>query len=318
MDPPSIAVRLRKLDNKCKRGWWMISNGKLMDQVRSAFHGRGIRERVLHRLLVKDNFTFNASPHLDRPLTVGEINRAMIARLNRLIGLFEQKVVAANLHDQNFKPAAGDGREDDTDSVDSEDTWNMDDDYEHHMTDETENRQLHLTEYHEFKALKLRLLEVEKNIERRYMKHPYYAGSTIPVEKILRALQRIDPIRATIETNSIIDGSETHVETESESSTNSSCQYKSASITVDESGNTERLQRWRDYVQNAATGGQIMFALQALESAVAWDKSIMRARCQICRTSENDPYLLICDGCDLAYHTYCFRVSMKNYFRDND
>ncbi|VDN39658.1 unnamed protein product [Gongylonema pulchrum] len=265
-------VRLRKLDNKCKRGWWMISNGKLMDQVRSAFHGRGIRERVLHRLLVKDNFTFNASPHLDRPLTVGEINRAMIARLNRLIGLFEQKVVAANLHDQNFKPAAGDGREDDADSVDSEDTWNMDDDYEHHMADETENRQLHLTEYHEFKALKQRLLEVEKNIERRYMKHPYYAG----------------------------------------------CQYKSASITVDESGNTERLQRWRDYVQNAATGGQIMFALQALESAVAWDKSIMRARCQICRTSENDPYLLICDGCDLAYHTYCFRVSLKNYFRDNE
>lgn len=42
----------------------------------------------------------------------------------------------------------------------------------------------------------------------------------------------------------------------------SSCPFDGAAITVDESGNTELLQRWRDYVEEAKTGGQIMFALQ--------------------------------------------------------
>lgn len=52
------------------------------------------------------------------------------------------------------------------------------------------------------------------------------------------------------------------VQSENSDSINSNCPFDSAAITVDESGNTELLQRWRDYVQKARTGGQIMFALQ--------------------------------------------------------
>ncbi|EJD75925.1 bromodomain containing protein [Loa loa] len=301
-------VRLRRLDNKCKRGWWMISNGKLMEQLRGAFHGRGIRERVLHRLLIKDNFTFNPSTQLklervSRPLTNNEINKAMIIRLAALISSFEQKVVAANIHCRPMFPT-GDNRDDDTESEDSLDAWTLDDGYV--LTDEAEiNEDCPLFEWDNFKALKVRLLEVEKSIERRYLLHRYYAGSTIPAEKILRTQQQNNQNGSSADTSSIVDVSE--VQSETSDSINSNCPFDGAAITVDESGNTELLQRWRNYVQQAKTGGQIMFALQALDSAIAWEKSIMKASCQICRTSENESQLLLCDACDMGYHMYCFR-----------
>ncbi|OUC47002.1 hypothetical protein D917_07259, partial [Trichinella nativa] len=47
--------------------------------------------------------------------------------------------------------------------------------------------------------------------------------------------------------------------------------------------------------------------MDALESFVAWEKSIMKAMCQICRDDCNESQLLLCDGCDMGYHTYCFR-----------
>lgn len=45
----------------------MISNEKQIEQLRGAFHGRGIRERVLHRVLLKDAHDF--TPSEQRQLT---------------------------------------------------------------------------------------------------------------------------------------------------------------------------------------------------------------------------------------------------------
>lgn len=39
----------------------------------------------------------------------------------------------------------------------------------------------------------------------------------------------------------------------------------------------------------------------------------MKASCQICRTSENESQLLLCDACDMGYHMYCFRVSCEDF-----
>lgn len=55
-------VRLRRMDNKCKRGWWVISSEKQIEQLRGALHGRGIRERVLHRIITKDTYEFPHNP----------------------------------------------------------------------------------------------------------------------------------------------------------------------------------------------------------------------------------------------------------------
>lgn len=68
----------------------------------------------------------------------------------------------------------GDNRDDDTESEDSLDAWNLDDSYV--FTDEAKVDERTLFEWEDFKALKDRLLEVEKSIERRYLLHRYYAG----------------------------------------------------------------------------------------------------------------------------------------------
>ena len=49
-----------------------------------------------------------------------------------------------------------------------------------------------------------------------------------------------------------------------------------------------------------------------LETSVAWDKSIMKASCQFCHSGDKEDQLLLCDGCDKGYHTYCFKPPMDN------
>ncbi|XP_061392487.1 uncharacterized protein LOC133327957 [Musca vetustissima] len=69
---------------------------------------------------------------------------------------------------------------------------------------------------------------------------------------------------------------------------------------------------WRDAVSRSHTTAQLAMALYVLESCVAWDKSIMKANCQFCTSGENEDKLLLCDGCDKGYHTYCFKPKMEN------
>ncbi|KAL6725591.1 hypothetical protein Aduo_007632 [Ancylostoma duodenale] len=48
--------RFRRMDNPYKRGWWSVDTREALEAVRSSLHGRGIRERILHRLLCKSWF----------------------------------------------------------------------------------------------------------------------------------------------------------------------------------------------------------------------------------------------------------------------
>ena len=50
--------------------------------------------------------------------------------------------------------------------------------------------------------------------------------------------------------------------------------------------------------------------ISQLSKALAWDKSIMKVTCQICKRDDNESELLLCDGCDLGFHSYCFRPRM--------
>lgn len=75
---------------------------------------------------------------------------------------------------------------------------------------------------------------------------------------------------------------------------------------------TPALHRWRSGVAKAATAAQLTMCLDALDCHIAWERSVMKASCQICRRGDDDSHLLLCDGCDLGYHTYCFKVR-KNF-----
>lgn len=77
------------------------------------------------------------------------------------------------------------------------------------------------------------------------------------------------------------------------------------------------LQVWREAVAKSETAAQLAMCTYMLETAVAWDKSIMKAYCQFCHSGDHEEKLLLCDGCDKGYHTHCFKPPM-NTIPDGD
>lgn len=67
------------------------------------------------------------------------------------------------------------------------------------------------------------------------------------------------------------------------------------------------LDQWRASLAKATSFSQIFVHLATLERAVMWSRSLMNMRCRICRRKGGDEYMLLCDGCDHGYHTYCLR-----------
>ncbi|EPY79775.1 hypothetical protein CB1_000886009 [Camelus ferus] len=48
-----------------------------------------------------------------------------------------------------------------------------------------------------------------------------------------------------------------------------------------------------------------------VKDSVIWSKSIMNARCKICRKKGDAENMVLCDGCDRGHHTYCVRPKLK-------
>ncbi|KPI96552.1 Bromodomain adjacent to zinc finger domain protein 2B [Papilio xuthus] len=88
-------------------------------------------------------------------------------------------------------------------------------------------------------------------------------------------------------------------------------QNTETSETKDNKGIARGLTTWREAVARCNTSAQLAMMLQALEAAIAWDKSILKANCQFCLSGDNEDQLLLCDGCDKGYHTYCFKPRME-------
>ncbi|XP_076298131.1 bromodomain adjacent to zinc finger domain protein 2B isoform X20 [Lasioglossum baleicum] len=134
-----------------------------------------------------------------------------------------------------------------------------------------------------------RLLSLEAAIERRYLKPPLGVCTGDPNLAALKAEQA-----AAANANS-----------------NNSDQNNQTPVPQEET--TPRgLNNWRDATARAHTSAQLAMALYMLEASIAWDKSIMKANCQFCHSGDNEDKLLLCDGCDRGYHTYCFRPKMEN------
>ncbi|XP_041432064.1 bromodomain adjacent to zinc finger domain protein 2B isoform X7 [Xenopus laevis] len=67
------------------------------------------------------------------------------------------------------------------------------------------------------------------------------------------------------------------------------------------------LKVWRRALSEARSAAQMSLCIQQLQKSIAWEKSIMKVYCQICRKGDNEELLLLCDGCDKGCHTYCHR-----------
>ncbi|XP_030744018.1 bromodomain adjacent to zinc finger domain protein 2B isoform X7 [Echinops telfairi] len=67
------------------------------------------------------------------------------------------------------------------------------------------------------------------------------------------------------------------------------------------------LRVWRRALSEARSAAQVALCIQQLQKSIAWEKSIMKVYCQVCRKGDNEELLLLCDGCDKGCHTYCHR-----------
>ncbi|XP_077993528.1 bromodomain adjacent to zinc finger domain protein 2B-like isoform X2 [Glandiceps talaboti] len=125
--------------------------------------------------------------------------------------------------------------------------------------------------------IKDRLASLEKSVERRYLKAPLSKSNVqINIEKM---------------------GKGQHPD-ERPSSPNEDI--------------AKGLAMWRGAVKSATNSSQLRMCLELLENSIAWEKSIMKVFCQFCRKGDNEELLLLCDGCDKGFHTYCFKPKMSS------
>ena len=154
-----------------------------------------------------------------------------------------------------------------------------------------------------------RLIELEAAIERRYLKAPLGFSQEVTLKKIT---EKKDDEEEDME----VDEEESNVKENDEAGG----EAELTSENHDESGEANEgeekpktrglprgLVTWREAVKNASNAAQLAMAFYVLETSIAWDKSIMKASCQFCHGGENESALLLCDGCDKGFHTYCFK-----------
>ncbi|XP_032687081.1 bromodomain adjacent to zinc finger domain protein 2B-like isoform X5 [Odontomachus brunneus] len=332
LPPPGEAKPVPK---DLRHGWWRITDVDTFQELLEHLHSRGVREKELKRTTWATMESFlavtgriNVDPgnvtatdmqvELDDPNNMPPIPKPdnpsnwseqvalrVDAQLLEQVEALEDKVANASMQVKGWKLPPRAGTEE---------------------ADEIEK----LNEMEKISAVeqaRQRLLSLEAAIERRYLKPPLGVCTGDPNLAALKAEQAAAAANA---------------------NSNNSEQNSQAPVPPEET--TPRgLNNWREATARAHTSAQLAMALYMLEASIAWDKSIMKAvslttarnsvcvklrnrcvslkatnqynqllttsqasNCQFCHSGDNEDKLLLCDGCDRGYHTYCFRPKMEN------
>uniref|UniRef100_A0A8C2WRQ4 Bromodomain adjacent to zinc finger domain 2B n=1 Tax=Cyclopterus lumpus TaxID=8103 RepID=A0A8C2WRQ4_CYCLU len=284
-------------------GWWRVSNIEQLRALVSALHSRGIREKGLQRQMQKytEIIPQVCTKHRDvamielRELEESQVSvesvrgwcveeQAMemdIAVLQQVEEL-ERKVTAASLQVKGWTfPDPQSEREDLVY-------------YEHKPPTKPTPRSANAgdKEHPEERAEKggvmrhmdnpldiavTRLADLERNIERRYLRSPL--GTTIQI--------RLDNVGTV------------------------TVPAPAPSTSADREGSEEEVAHgmkvWRKALTEVRSAAQLAMCIQQLQKSIAWERSIMKVYCQMCRKGDNEDLLLLCDGCDKGCHTYCHK-----------
>uniref|UniRef100_A0A8C4P0J5 Bromodomain adjacent to zinc finger domain, 2A n=1 Tax=Dicentrarchus labrax TaxID=13489 RepID=A0A8C4P0J5_DICLA len=273
------------------RGWWWIKDPEELYHTLQALHPRGIREKVLHKHLAKhmeslaeictksiNDRIFELKVEekdllieaLQQPWQVQE--KAIETDISALqwVEDLEQRVIAADLHLKPYTIPDPDSTRDDLQyyehDVDPHDDWIV--------RTKKEWSGLPRIATHPVDLAVLRLANLERNIERRYLKEPLWNPAEV---------MRLAPLTPT-------PGEEHPMD-----------------VFSLESEITSRLRTWRQALDRCRSAPQVCLCLLQLEKAIAWERSVTKVTCQVCRKGDNDDCLLLCDGCDRGCHMYCLR-----------
>ncbi|KAM7411566.1 hypothetical protein PAMA_021520 [Pampus argenteus] len=295
------------------RGWWWIKDPEELYATLQGLHPRGIREKVLHKHLAKHmeslaemctkpindpvfqlkveekDVLFEA---LQQPWQVQE--RAMETDISALqwVEDLEQRVIAADLHLKALPQSAMNDAESNTETplaefqpytIPDPDSTRDDLQYYEHDADPRDDwivrtkkewSGLPRIATHPLDLGVLRLANLERNIERRYLKEPLWNPAEV---------MRLAPL------------------------TPSPGEEHPMDVISLESEITSRLRTWRQALDRCRSAPQLCLCLLQLEKAIAWERSVTKVTCQVCRKGDNDDCLLLCDGCDRGCHMYCLR-----------
>ncbi|KAF0042972.1 hypothetical protein F2P81_004309 [Scophthalmus maximus] len=127
-----------------------------------------------------------------------------------------------------------------------------------------------------------RLADLERNIERRYLRSPL--GTTIQI--------RLDNVGTV------------------------TVPAPAPSTSADREGGEEEVAHgmkvWRKALSEVRSAAQLAMCIQQLQKSIAWERSIMKVYCQLCKKGDNEDLLLLCDGCDKGCHTYCHKPKITS------
>uniref|UniRef100_A0A8C7Q6R5 Bromodomain adjacent to zinc finger domain 2B n=1 Tax=Oncorhynchus mykiss TaxID=8022 RepID=A0A8C7Q6R5_ONCMY len=296
----------RPIPEEMLSGWWRVSDIEELRSLVESLHSRGVREKVLHRQVHKymELIPQVCTKHRDaamielceleesqvsvesvRGWCVEEQAMEMDIAVLQQVEELERKVTTASLQVKGWMyPEPQSEREDLV--------------YHEHKPlpkhqpaaagagdkDQPEDKADHKAGgvvRHADNPLDIavtRLADLERNIERRYLRSPL--GTTIQI--------RLDNVGAT--------GTVT---------------VPAPSSSADREGGEEEVAHgmkvWRKALGDVRSAAQLAMCLQQLQKSIAWERSIMKVYCQICRKGDNEDLLLLCDGCDKGCHTYCHK-----------
>uniref|UniRef100_A0A673K140 Bromodomain adjacent to zinc finger domain protein 2A-like n=1 Tax=Sinocyclocheilus rhinocerous TaxID=307959 RepID=A0A673K140_9TELE len=296
------------------KGWWWIREPAELTAIVSALHPRGIREKVLHKHLTKHREYLSevctrlvTDPIFQMTVEDGdallEASKQAWSEQERVLQLdisvlqwvedLEQRVVGADLQLKVSIPNAESDNEASQESSCSQfqmytppeaDSTREDLQYYEHEIDPKDDwmvktkkewSDLLRAPSNPLDLAVLRLTNLERNIERRYLKEPLWNLSEVV---------RLAPLTPPP------GGEEVPLD----------------AVSL-ESEITPRLKTWRQALDRCRSASQLSLCLLQLEKAIAWERSVIKVTCQICRKGDDDEYLLLCDGCDRGCHMFCLR-----------
>ncbi|NXL11002.1 BAZ2B protein, partial [Mesembrinibis cayennensis] len=306
---PSTAVEVAKpvdypnpkpIPEEMQYGWWRITDPEDLKSLLKVLHLRGIREKALQKQIQKHMDYITLACIKNKDVAIIDINenednqvtqdvvenwsveeQAMevdLAILQQVEDL-ERRVASASLQVKGWLCPEPASERDDLVYRDHKSITRL---HKKHDGDcagggEGNTSSLERKSDNPLDIAVTRLADLERNIERRYLKSPL--STTIQIK-----LDNVGTVTVPAPAPSISgdgDGTEEDI--------------------------APGLRVWRRALSEARSAAQVALCIQQLQKSIAWEKSIMKVYCQICRKGDNEELLLLCDGCDKGCHTYCHR-----------
>ncbi|KAM8788484.1 bromodomain adjacent to zinc finger domain protein 2B isoform 1-T6 [Rhynchonycteris naso] len=281
-------------------GWWRIIDPEDLKALLKVLHLRGIREKALQKQIQKhldyitqaciknkdvaiielhENEENQVTRDMVKNWSVEEQAMQMDLSVLQQVEDLERRVASASLQVKGWMCPEPASEREDLVYFEHKSFSKLCKEHDGEFTGEEESS-AHALERKSDNPLDIavtRLADLERNIERRYLKSPLSTTIQIKVDNV---------------------GTVT-------------VPAPAPSISGDGDGIEEDiapgLRVWRRALSEARSAAQVALCIQQLQKSIAWEKSIMKVYCQICRKGDNEELLLLCDGCDKGCHTYCHR-----------